>query len=62
MPHFLREALFRALANSTHKTVHCGALRVMDLEREESRRVVLSLGLWSPRKEVYDLDSTGIKI
>ena len=42
------EALFRALANSMHKTVHRGAhgyLQIMGPEREECRRVALSFGL-----------------
>ena len=46
--HFLREALFRALVYSMHKTVcrraHEG-LRVIELEQEESKRADLSSGL-----------------
>ena len=42
------QGTFLRSANSMHKTVHRrahGCLRVMGLEREESRRVVLSSGL-----------------
>ena len=52
----LREALFRSFADGMHKNVHSGAhgcLRVMELEREESRRVALCSGLCrTPRSEV----------
>ena len=65
MPHFLREALFRVLANNMHKTVHRraqGCLQVIGLEREE-RRVALSSRLLSGVLEVkYDLDRTGMKM
>ena len=63
MSHFLREALFRALANGMHKTVHRRAhecLRIMGLEREVEE--LLYLLVFGVLEVKYDLDRTGMKI
>ena len=55
--------LFRALANSMHKTIHHGAhgcLRVMGLEQKVQDLLYLLVLVWSPKVK-YDLDRTGMK-
>ena len=63
-PTFCAMHSLQVLADSMYKTDRRGAhecLRVIGLERTESRRVALSLGfVWSPRLDVKDgLDRTG---
>ena len=55
-PTFCARYFLWALASGMHKTVCRGAhgcFRAIGLEREESRGVALSSGLWSPRSEVW---------
>ena len=63
MPLFAR-GTFRALADSMHKNVHCGAhgcLQAIGLKRQEIEEFLYLL-VFGILRVNYDLDRTGMKI